>query len=119
MKAADLMAVATALAISAFEPISPRMETFDLGSGEGLFKRSRRSRRELPRHEAALRGSGRWSPAMDKPHSPRRVHIRAADGTHHWTARSDWDTPPAPDLQPGTVVEFVNGWGQVVQRTWM
>lgn len=77
------------------------------------------SRRTLPRDEAVLRASGRWSPAMEKPHSQRKWHIRIPEPKpqHFWRV-ADTGLPTA-EFPPGTVIELVNGWGQVVQRTWI
>lgn len=83
-------------------------------------KRGRRRQRALlasaDAPERLLRVSGRWSPSMEQPHSARQTHIRYRGGRHVWQPA---DTTLQEKYPPGTVIEIVNGWGQVVQRTWM
>lgn len=86
-------------------------------------KRGRRRQRALlasaDATERRLRVCGLWSPSMERPHSARQWHIRypAPNVVHVW--RPDYASPLQEKYPPGTVIELVNGWGQVVQRTWM
>lgn len=117
MKAAELVAAFGALvgaALPGIEAIQQRMETFHLGPLTGRP-------REVPADESVLRATGRWSPAMEKPHSQRKWHIRipGPKPQHFWR---DAEAPfpfQTSEFPSGTVIEMVNGWGQVVQRTWM
>lgn len=65
------------------------------------------------------RGKPGRSPAFDRPHSEPQVHLRTRDGKHEWIDLDVWNRKGDLVVHHGTVIEMVNGWGQVTHRTWV
>lgn len=67
-------------------------------------------------NQRTQRGPGK-SPARSGPHSEPQVHVRGANGVHHWFTVPQWHAlRPGHFGQPGDLIERVNGYGQVTGR---
>jgi hypothetical protein len=100
---ATILAAATALGLS------------DTAKARAIAPTERLTGR-LPRHLRGLGEPGK-SPALSGPHSERMVHVRGANGVHHWFTIPQWRAlRPGHFGQPGDLIERVNGYGQVTKR---
>jgi hypothetical protein len=71
------------------------------------------------RKKFRAKGTKGLPPELRRPHSEPQVHLRTRDGKHEWIDLDVWNRKGDLVVHHGTVIEMVNGWGQVTHRTWM